>query len=255
MHLVSRSLFTAQAIGDLLDLGLSTNTSDAYYNETITTTLGSIVGIGFKCYSSYRPSVEPSAFDSWHTGGGGGTGFELSCRYPNGTLEQYFNAGGGAGGGFQAYETAYTGGGGGGFGAQGFDLITGEEIHVGVGSDNQENSNGNSSYGQNIQLDYNNDYVGFGKSVKYMADVQIPACLAAGGTIIGTGGGGAGAGFGGFGVVSPDNDGVGTGYGIQFGINADINDVEPQADVGISQLNALSGPHTDKSRLFMCNVN
>lgn len=223
-----------QAIGDLLDLGLSTNTTDAYYNETVTAKLLSIVGIGFNCYGRYRPNEEPSAFDSWHTGGGGGTGFELSCSYPNGTLEEYFNAGGGAGGGFQAYETVYTGGGGGGFGAQGFDLVTREEIHVGVGSDNQENSNGNSSYGQNIILDYNNNYAGFGASVKYMADVQIPACVAAGGTIIGTGGGGAGAGFGGFGVISPNNDGVGTGFGIQFGINTDIDDVEPQTDVRAS---------------------
>ncbi len=222
---------TAQAIGDLLDLGFSSNTTDAYYEETINATLLSIVGIGFDCYSRYRPSEEPSAVDTWHTGGGGGTGFELSCQYPDGTYEQYFNAGGGAGGGFQAYPTEYTGGGGGGFGAQGLDSVTGDQVHVGVGSDNQGNSNGNSSFGQNIMLDYNNDYAAFGASMKYMVDVQIPACVAAGGTIIGTGGGGAGAGFGGSGVVSPDNDGVGTGYGIQFGINTDIDDVDPQTDV------------------------
>lgn len=190
-----------------------------------------IIGIGFLCYRDYRPGEEPSAFDSWHTGGGGGTGFELNCQYPNGTLVEFFNGGGGAGGGFQAYETMYTGGGGGGFGSQVYDFTTQEYIHVGVGSDNQENSNGNSSYGKDIIFDYNNEYLRFGTAMKNIMQVQIPACTAGGGTLIGTGGGGAGAGFGGFGVVSPNNDGVGTGYGIQFGINTDIDDVQPQTDV------------------------
>jgi hypothetical protein len=215
----------------LLDLGFSTNTTEAYYTEYIQAKLETILGIGFECYSLYRPNEEPSAFDSWHTGGGGGTGFELNCHYPNGTLVEFFDGGGGAGGGFQAYETMYTGGGGGGFGSQVYDFTTQEYIHVGVGSDNQQNSNGNSSSGNDIQFDPNNEYLRFGAGIKNITQVQIPACLAAGGTLIGTGGGGAGAGFGGFGVVSPDNDGVGTGYGIQFGINTDINDVQPQTDV------------------------
>ena len=94
-----------------------------------------------------------------------------------------------------------------------------------------QNSNGNASYGKEIKFDPNNEYLRFGLAIKNVVEVQIPACLASGGKLIGTGGGGAGAGFGGFGVISPNNDGVGTGYGIQFGINTDIHAVEPQTDV------------------------